>query len=279
MYSSLNYQNILEREIGRLWEQAQSEDLGNEGDITTKFLNLKENETEAVVITREACVFAGEVLLRWLNGNEKVSVEYDMHDGALLKKEHIIARLHGKISDILRIERSLLNFLSLAMGIATETYKWVQAASPVRVLDTRKTHPGLRIYEKYAVACGGGENHRLGLYDRMMFKENHLGKIQDMRTVIWPEDCVVEIENLHQLQLFLTTPVNWFLLDNWDLNDIPDAVDIIRKSSNRRYIELSGGINYEDLSTIRHMGVDYISTSKITMHATPIDVTLLTETT
>jgi nicotinate-nucleotide pyrophosphorylase (carboxylating) len=257
------------------WERLLHEDLGEEGDITSALLPDPQRTVKAEVIGGEYGIFAGEKLLQELHEfSEDCVCTMLITDGTSFTQGTVLFTIDGSAKTILGLERTLLNVLQISCGIATETNSWVKKAAPTKIIDTRKTHPGLRAMEKYAVKCGGGNNHRIGLFDKVMFKDNHLLMLDDYDQIIWPPKAVVEIEDWAQLKYFLHTPVLWFMLDNWNRKDLPEAIREIRNFPMRRTIELSGGVTYDDLEVFGTMGADYISTSAITLRAKPIDISL-----
>jgi nicotinate-nucleotide pyrophosphorylase (carboxylating) len=195
-------------------------------------------------------------------------------DGDAVTKGSVIARLRGELPTLLAAERTLLNFLCHLSGIATLTRSYVNTVSGTRAIirDTRKTTPGLRMLEKYAVRCGGGSNHRLGLWDAFLIKDNHLAfapmaelvsRARQHRPV---RPLEVEVDNLEQLRECLDLDVDLILLDNMPLSMIKEAV---RLSAGRCQLEVSGGVGLDNLRAIAETGVDYIAVGALT-HSSPI---------
>ena len=258
-----------------LWKQILHEDLRDEGDITTKFLGIQDKIISGHVIAKEFGVFAGEVPLEALSKlYPDINFIFIANDGETFEAHDILMEIDGTAKNVLEIERSLINVLQMLCGIATTTKEWVDSASPVNILDTRKTHPLLRGIEKYAVSCGGGVNHRFGLFDRIMIKDNHLALIDNLDDIDWSKDMVVEVDNYDLLEYILQKDVSWIMLDNWNHSELIETIAWIRKEKPKCKIEVSGGINIEDIPTIKSAKPDFISTSKITLGARSTDISL-----
>ena len=259
-------------------DSAIKEDLGG-GDITASL--IPEDQTAcATVISREAAVLCGTA---WFDEVFKqidptVVIAWHQSDGDTLVPDHQVCRLKGTARSLLSGERTALNFLQLLSGTATTTrrYAGLLQGTQTRLLDTRKTIPGLRSAQKYAVACGGGCNHRMGLFDAILIKENHVeaaGSItQAIRLARSLHDHVeVEVEDLDQLQLALAAGADRIMLDNFSLEGIAAAV---RLTDGRAQLEVSGGIEADLLQSLGATGVDFISVGALTKNVHAIDFTM-----
>jgi len=209
----------------------------------------------------------------------------DYADGAKIKKGAVIAKVRGRLNNILLAERTALNFLQHLSGIATETNKLVRLlrGTNVQLLDTRKTTPGLRELEKYAVVCGGGQNHRRNLSDMVLIKDNHLAglKLAELpkrlkRFRFWQRNKKVEIEaaSLAQVKNFLKLPVDIILLDNMSAAEIKKAVALRNKLNPQIQLEISGGVNAKNIRQLAAASADFISCGWLTHSAPALDISL-----
>jgi len=264
---------------------ALQEDIG-EGDITTEFFVPEELRALGRIIVRERAVVAGaqtaaEVFLRV---NPKLNVEILQPDGSALNGGETILEVRGAARSILTAERVALNFLQRLCGIATLTRHYVDAVgkNPARILDTRKTTPGLRALEKAAVVAGGGSNHRLGLHDMVLVKDNHLslspgfsgfaGTVQQLRAERPGIRIEVEADRLEQVRTFLEIEgVDIILLDNMKPSEMREAVAL---GKNKVKFEASGGVTLRNVRQIAATGVDFISVGALTHSARGIDLSL-----
>ncbi len=276
---------LLQQEIIRSVSNALAEDLGflpvSEGDITASLIP-EAQQASASIITRENCVvcgiaFAAEVF-RQLGNN--VSMQWQVQDGDQVTANTPLCTLQGPARTLLTGERTALNFLQLLSGTATTTAHYVQflQGSNTRLLDTRKTLPGLRFAQKYAVTVGGGKNHRIGLFDAFLIKENHIAAAGSIAAAVaaarqnFPGRPVeVETENLAELKQALAAGTDIIMLDNFSLADIKQAVAI---NAGRAKLEVSGNITSERLSELAATGVDYISSGALTKHVQAIDLSM-----
>ncbi len=262
--------------------QALEEDLGN-GDITTGYLDLERTNTVAWMIAKAEGMVAGvDIAIRvfkLLDSELKVTVY--RKDGDLVKPREEILRVEGNPSSILKAERTALNFLQRLSGIATKTHSLVRliAGTDTKILDTRKTTPLLRRLEKYAVRVGGGYNHRTGLYDMILLKENHIraarGITEAIRRVRLHNTTYkieVEVTNLKELDEAVKAGVDRVMLDNMDVKDIKKAV---KKYKGKVELEVSGGINEANIVQYAGTGVDYISIGALTHSVIALDISLL----
>lgn len=256
-------------------KNALAEDLGEAGDITSNAVIPADAVGKYAMEAREEMVFAGLMILESF---DKLEIEVKIADGDKLAAGDVIAEISGNVREILRIERVALNFLQHLSGIATETAKYVSklASDEVALLDTRKTTPGLRELEKYAVRCGGGKNHRMGLYDMVMIKDNHIEAAGGISAAIKAGKATglrveIECDTLKQVAEAASENPDVIMLDNFEIKNIEKAIDIV---SGRAEIEVSGGVNLESIRRISKTGVNYISTSKITQGSKAVDIGL-----
>ncbi len=267
--------------VDKLIELAFFEDLGEKGDITSKALNLSGKKGKAEILANEEGVLAGlPVIKRVYEKLGEVTLESKKKEGDRFGRGEAIAVLKGKLEKILMGERISLNFLSRLSGIATLTSKFVEKVEgyKVKILDTRKTTPGLRELEKYAVRVGGGKNHRFGLFDGVIIKDNHLKAfpspaeaIKEAKEKLKGEAIEVEVENLGELKEALKAGADIILLDNMDLETLREAVKI---TDGKAKLEASGGINLFNIKEVAKTGVDFISIGALTYSAKPINFSL-----
>lgn len=292
---TMNLQN--DPSIKQLIELARHEDLGH-GDLSSRLLAHPDSSSTFKLLARQPCVLAGcEIASMVLHAyHEDIKIKwYDtMVDGFVIDQHPAeLATITGPLSAVLSAERVLLNFLQRLCGIATITHTFVQAISSTRakIFDTRKTTPGWRSLEKYAVRCGGGHNHRQGLFDAVMLKDNHLtdvvdghiapaifemlNRLADSKTK--PEFVEVEADTLEQVsQLFKIVGIDIILLDNFSHDDLCQAVAMREELGLADKIELeaSGGITLKNVQSVAQTGVDRISIGALTHSATAIDLSL-----
>ena len=261
-------------------ERAFAEDIGA-GDATAELLPA--NATASAALTcREDAVMAG---IDWFNAcfrqlDPQVQIEWTVRDGDRVAAGSVICRMRGKARALVTAERSALNFLQLLSGTATATAAHVAAVAGtgVRVLDTRKTVPGLRLAQKYAVRCGGGHNHRVGLYDAILVKENHIiaaGSIKaaaEAARRLHPQLLLeIEVENLDELQQALEAGADRIMLDNFTLPLMREAVGIAK---GRAELEISGNVDLSTIGEYASTGVDFISVGALTKHVRAVDLSL-----
>jgi nicotinate-nucleotide pyrophosphorylase (carboxylating) len=259
---------------------ALAEDIGN-GDITAQLIPADQQAT-AHVITREDCVFCGkawvEEVFRQLD--PQINIIWHVEDGDAVSANSSLFNLSGNARSLLTGERSALNFVQTLSGTATISQYYAQQIShtQTKLLDTRKTIPGLRIAQKYAVTCGGGYNHRIGLYDAFLIKENHIAAcgsiaqtIANARQLSPNKPVEIEVENLDELQQALTAQADIIMLDDFSIADMRAAVAI---NGGRAKLEASGNITAETLTTIAATGVDYISIGALTKHCKAVDLSM-----
>jgi nicotinate-nucleotide pyrophosphorylase (carboxylating) len=263
--------------------RALSEDLGRQGDITSDACVPQKAESKAVFVARAPGVIAGLDVAAYVFEALDPSVSFDrlVNDGERIEAATEIARIAGHSRSILTGERTALNLLGRMSGVATATARLVDAISGTgaKISDTRKTMPGLRALDKYAVRVGGGMNHRFGLYDAVMIKDNHLiaagsiaGAVSAVRATISPGLMVeVEVENLEQLAQVLETDADRVLLDNMGPELLRKAVEMV---DGRMTTEASGGVTLENVRQLAETGVDIISVGWITHSAPQLDIAL-----
>ncbi|MGD2122718.1 MAG: carboxylating nicotinate-nucleotide diphosphorylase [Gemmatimonadota bacterium] len=269
-----------------LIELALEEDVGP-GDWTTEWTVDPKEAGEAVVVAKEPLVVAGTEVASavFQRVDPGLAVEVVSPDGAVVEAEGAVLRIRGPLRGILTGERVALNFLGRLSGIATLTRRYVEAVAGTgaRVLDTRKTTPGWRMLEKAAVKAGGGENHRQGLYDMVMAKDNHLvaagGLEEAVRRIREGNrkglEVEVEVDTLEQLDRLLPLGVDRILLDNMDPDTLREAVRRIRKSGQGRPLsEASGNVTLETVRGVAETGVDFISVGALTHSAPRSDLSL-----
>lgn len=261
-------------------DRAFAEDVGP-GDATADLLDAKATAT-AVLTCREDAVLCGapwfEACFRKLD--PEVRIEWLAHDGDRVAAGAPICRLAGKARALVTAERSALNFLQLLSSTATVTARYVDAiaGTRTRVLDTRKTIPGLRRAQKYAVRCGGGTNHRIGLFDAMMLKENHIiaaggipAAVRAARSIHPKLPLIVEVENLDELSQAVDAGADRALLDNFTPGMLAEAVAF---TAGRIPLEVSGNVEIDTIRAIAESGVDFISSGALTKHVRAIDLSL-----
>lgn len=271
-------------DISQVVARALAEDLGS-GDLTAALVT-EDSRSHAHVVTREAAVLCGspwfDEVFRQLDTN--IEVRWRGSDGDALERGAIVCELSGPSRPILSGERTALNLLQMLSGTATATraYATAVAGTPARILDTRKTIPGLRLAQKYAVRCGGGTNHRIGLYDAVLIKENHIAAAGGISAAVEAAAAQagsimieIEVESLAQLDDALATPASRLLLDNFSIEDLARAVEV-RNAAGKTSIELeaSGNITLANVQAIAETGVDLISVGAITKNVTAIDYSM-----
>ena len=272
------YQKLPSKYIIEKINEFRAEDIPSI-DITTEAIEGVKTIT-AHIISEEECIFSGEAIISHFF--QKCRVEVIKKNGDMVHKGEKIAIIYGSPKTILSNERIMLNLIQRLCGIATITSQYVDAVeSKVKILDTRKTTPGLRLFEKHAVTCGGGYNHRLDLSSGYLIKDNHLVANQSMQDIINNinktrnnKKIEVEVDTLEQIKNILPQNVDGFLLDNMSPQLTKKAVSIIREYDNNIFIESSGGIT---LSSIKHYldtGVEAISVGALTHQAQNINIKL-----
>ena len=268
--------NVVRRDVQR----ALDEDIGS-GDATADLLPAEAIAT-ARVITREDAVIAGSA---WFDGcfdllDPQVKAKWECRDGDRVAANDLLCTLKGPARALVSGERCALNFLQALSGTATVTAKYVDAirSTKATILDTRKTLPGLRIAQKYAVRCGGGSNHRIGLFDAMLIKENHIAAAGSLAGAVraarerHPDLLLeVEVENFDELREALAASADRVMLDEFSLDDIRKAVAEV---DGKTQLEVSGGVSLETVAALAATGVDFISIGALTKHVHAIDLSM-----
>lgn len=286
---------MFQQDVSRAVRAALLEDLGDalttldqpdaSADITAQLIPA-DRMASARVITREAGVFCGQpwvdevfLQLKAQLGGE-VKVEWKVQDGEVLSPNQELFRLHGPARLLLTGERNALNFVQTLSGVATLTARYVAEleGTDCRLLDTRKTIPGLRTAQKYAVTCGGGKNHRIGLYDAYLIKENHIlacggiaEAINEARHLNPGKPVEVEVETLAELEQALAAHADIVMLDNFDVTMMREAVAI---NQGRAKLEVSGNVTLDTLAEFAATGVDFISVGALTKHVRALDLSM-----
>ncbi|MEA1048553.1 carboxylating nicotinate-nucleotide diphosphorylase [Lamprobacter modestohalophilus] len=259
---------------------ALAEDVGD-GDLTAQLLPV-DAVARAEVMTRDDAVLCGvawfDQVFRQLD--PLVEIEWHARDGERVLPGQLLCSLRGNLRQLLTGERTALNYLQLLSGTATRARRYADAVAglPVRILDTRKTLPGLRRQQKYAVVCGGCDNHRMGLFDAILIKENHISAAGSIRAAIAAAKRLagdapveIEVESLDELNEALDAGVERVLLDNFGLPELRRAVEL---TAGRSRLEASGGITRDRLRVIAETGVDDISVGGLTKHVEAVDLSM-----
>jgi nicotinate-nucleotide pyrophosphorylase (carboxylating) len=260
--------------------RALAEDIGG-GDLTAGLVDA-DARAEARVLCREPAVICGRP---WFDAvfadlDPAIRIDWAVEEGAQVQADTLLCRLAGPARALLTGERTALNFLQTLSGTATATRRYADALAGLhtQVLDTRKTLPGLRRAQKYAVACGGGGNHRMGLYDAILIKENHImaagsiaAAVAKARSLHPGVRVEVETETLDELEQAIAAGADVIMLDDYDLEAMREAV---RRTAGRAKLEVSGGLTLEGLRAVAETGVDYISVGALTKHLRAIDLSM-----
>jgi len=277
----------LTTEIESLIDLALREDLGENGDVTSNCILNSDDEGQASIIVKKDGIIAGLPIAEWVfkKVNPGLKVQNRVEEGSKVQRYEEVVRIIGPLTGILTAERTGLNFLQRLSGIATLTAEFVRkvAGTKVRILDTRKTTPGFRVLEKYAVRAGGGGNHRFGLYDMVLIKENHIAAaggiasaVEQTRENMKKRDLnlkiEVEVRNLSEVEQVLNLAVDRLMLDNMSLQKIREAVKL---TNGKVELEVSGGVTLETVREIAETGVNYISVGALTHSASSLDLSLL----
>jgi len=271
--------------ITQLVTLALDEDLNyktaQEGDITAQLIP-KNEQASAKVITREDCIFCGKdiILEVFKQVDPSVKVNVLINDGDAVKANSTLFTAIGSARSILTAERTALNFVQTLSGTATTTAHYVKELSGTntQLLDTRKTIPGLRALQKYAVKCGGGANHRIGLFDAFLIKENHIAACGTINKAVAQakqnhanKPVEVEVESLPELKQAIEAGADIIMLDNFSVEQIKQAVTLTNK---RAKLEVSGNMTLETLKTYSQAGVDFISSGALTKNLQSIDLSM-----
>ena len=267
---------MLREVIERNVRASLEEDIGN-GDITASLIS-NQDQAYAIVVVRESAVLSGSLWFQKVfeTLDPKIKVKWHFEDGNIIQAGDIVCEVIGSARTILTGERAALNFLQTLSGTATKTHRFVKALenSTTKILDTRKTLPGLRLAQKYAVLCGGGYNHRMGLYDAILIKENHIlacgsivKAVEQAKRSNPSMRVEVEVESIEELQEAVDAEADMVLLDNFSLDNVKKAIAIV---DNSLLIELSGGMDFDKVAKLKDLGADFISIGTLTkdLHAT-----------
>ncbi len=295
---SFSTNESLDEAIARNVLDALREDIGT-GDLTADLLRgsrIASTKAEALVLLREQAVVCGRP---WFDAcfarlDEAVDVQWNVSEGEEVAANEVVCRISGSMTALVTAERSALNFLQMLSGVASQTRRYVKAIEGLspnprgcRILDTRKTLPGLRHAQKYAVRMGGGTNHRLALWDAILVKENHIEAAGGLEVILarlaqqplsgaWAQ---VEVETLEQLERAVTAGATMILLDNFDVNAMTQAVALAKALAERMgvepaVLEASGGLGLQDLQRVAATGVDRISIGQLTKSVTATDYSM-----
>jgi len=274
---------LTQQYIQQLADLALKEDIGS-GDITAELVRSDTN-ARAVVVSRETGVLCGSTFVDAVFSrlDAEINIDWFKSDGDLLEPDDTLFTVSGNARKILTGERTALNFLQLLSGTATLAYRFANSVegTSVRLLDTRKTIPGLRLAQKYAVTCGGCHNHRIGLYDAFLIKENHIeacGGIADAisaaRKSAPGKTVEIEVETLNELQLALAANPDRIMLDNFSEAMLREAV---AANAGQCELEASGNITELNLRSIAETGIDFISIGALTKRVEPLDLSMRLE--
>ena len=295
---SFSTNESLDEAIARNVLDALREDIGT-GDLTADLLRgsrMASTKAEALVLLREQAVVCGRP---WFDAcfarlDEAVDVQWNVSEGEEVAANEVVCRISGSMTALVTAERSALNFLQMLSGVASQTRRYVKAIEGLspnprgcRILDTRKTLPGLRHAQKYAVRMGGGTNHRLALWDAILVKENHIEAAGGLDAILarlaqqpltgaWAQ---VEVETLEQLERAVTAGATMILLDNFDLNAMTQAVAVAKALAEKMgvepaVLEASGGLGLQDLQRVAATGVDRISIGQLTKSVMATDYSM-----
>ncbi len=289
MKQSLNkipYRQLLTQEIVNQCEIALAEDLAGtaEYDITASLIPAG-TQAHAEIICREQAVFCGQAWLEEIfqQLNQEISIHWFKQDGDTILAGEKLCKIEGDARALLTGERSAMNFLQTLSATATQTASYIKAMNhpTCQLLDTRKTLPGMRYGQKYAVLCGGGTNHRLSLTDRFLIKENHIlacdgiaKALEQARATPLDRLIEIEVESIEELNQALEGGADIIMLDNFSLEKLRQAVKIKVKHSNQPILEASGNVNLQSISSIASTGVDCISVGAITKDIKAIDLSM-----
>ncbi|TWU26627.1 Nicotinate-nucleotide pyrophosphorylase [carboxylating] [Novipirellula galeiformis] len=296
-YARVGADELLENDLRMLVRLSIAEDLRDAMDWTTVCLIAPDRQGGCQIVPRVDGICAGLATLDWIVDEFDASLEVQclQQDGSPLVAGRPMARLTGNARDLLTCERTILNILSRLCGVATQTQRYVEkiAATKSRLYDTRKTTPGWRLLEKYAVACGGGHNHRSGLYDGFLIKDNHLALAGDasgpilasraaqkalqwrganIEQLIAPAIVEIEVDSLEQFRDVISTHPDIVLLDNFSIEELRTAVAIRNQDNSAVELEASGNVNIDTIAEIATTGVERISCGALTHQATWLDL-------
>ncbi len=298
-YASVEVDELMQNDVGQLVRLAIAEDLDRAVDWTTVCLIAPESRGGCQIVSRQSGVVAGLAVLPWIIEEFQADIELEVlaTDKDPMQAGTVLAKLRGNVRDLLTSERVILNLLSRMCGIATLTQRYVAeiAGTSSQLYDTRKTTPGWRRLEKYAVRCGGGRNHRAGLYDGFLIKDNHLAlgggasgpldiaaaterairwRSSQVENMVAPAIVEVEVDSLAQLEQVLPVGPDIVLVDNFSLSDMVTAVAMRDQIAPAVELEASGNVRIDTIGAIARTGVDRISCGALTHQATSVDLGL-----
>jgi nicotinate-nucleotide pyrophosphorylase (carboxylating) len=264
-----------------LIELAIAEDIGP-GDATSEAAIASDQQLSGTIVVKETGVIAGLPIAKAVFARVDASLQFKalVQDGDLVQAGDVIAEVSGPGKSLLAVERIALNFLQHLSGIATYTQAFVRAVegSKTTILDTRKTHPGYRLLEKYAVRMGGGQNHRTSLFDMILIKDNHIAAAGGISAAVeraqtmYPDLAIeIEVERMDQLKETLTLEVDRIMLDNMSIEEMSEAVQL---AAGRIPLEASGNVDLEYVGAVAETGVDYISIGALTHSAPALDISM-----
>jgi nicotinate-nucleotide pyrophosphorylase (carboxylating) len=280
---------LIRQDIQPLIDVALVEDVGT-GDITSDWTVPEGKEASAEFIAKAIGVVAGLDVATWVFDTVDSACEFEalLSDGDAVRPGDLIAKVSGPAKALLTGERTALNFLQRMSGVATLTSRYVRmtAGTEATILDTRKTIPGWRRLDKYAVAAGGGQNHRFGLFDMVLIKENHIEAADGIGPAVFgvrrqlngqtgKVKIEVEVKNLVELEEAMMANVDWVMLDNMDAYQMSEAVQIVKGQGGGPLLEASGNVTLERVKEIAGTGVDYISVGALTHSAIALDISML----
>jgi nicotinate-nucleotide pyrophosphorylase (carboxylating) len=270
-------------DLPRHVRRALEEDVGG-GDLTAALIPAS-TEGWAAVISRESAILCGAPYVdgTFAQLDPRVTIHWKIQEGAPVEANQTLLEIQGPARSLLTGERTALNFLQLLSGTATAAHAFAERlkGTPCRLLDTRKTLPGLRTAQKYAVRVGGGQNHRIGLFDGILIKENHIMAAGSVARAVAAAKSSgtkvpveVEVETLEELEQAIAAGADIALLDDFALEDLAEAVDINHRAAHPLKLEASGGVTLETIRSIADTGVDYVSVGSITKHVRAIDLSM-----
>ena len=277
---------MMQEAINLFIVQALVEDIGN-GDITTLATVRQDQKGEAICYVKEDCIIAGVELAGMIckKVDAGLIVDFIVKDGDQVRANSSIGKIQGSIHSILKLERLMLNCMQRMSAIATKTKYFVEQIAPynVKLLDTRKTTPNFRVCEKWAVKIGGGVNHRIGLFDQILIKDNHIQAAGGIRNAInaciefvktndLKVPIIIEVKNLNEFNIANEFEmINRILIDNFKPNEI---TELLKNNTRNKMIEASGGINQDNIVAYAKTGIDYVSLGDLTHHVNAVDISL-----
>lgn len=276
---------INKKELNRIIINALKEDIGK-GDITSNLIIPKNQKGKAFFLAKEDGIVAGLIIVKEIfkKLDKKIVIKNFVKEGQKIKRGEKIAEINGSLRALLTGERTALNFLQRMSGIATITFRYVEQlkGTKTKILDTRKTAPGLRMLDKYAVKIGGGTNHRFGLYDMVLIKDNHIKAANNITNAVikikrgLKKKIKIEVEtsNLEEVKEALANKVDIIMLDNMPIDMIQEAVKLI---DGKAKVEASGNVNIDNVRKIAQTGVDFISVGELTHSVKALDISMKIE--